>query len=307
VERGFRDSPSNLNNVETYANVPQIILHGAEWYASVGTDRSKGTKVFALTGNVNNIGLVEVPMGISLREIVNELGGGVPRKRPLKAVQTGGPSGGCIPEHLLHLPVDFEHLAEAGSIMGSGGLIVMDRYSCMVDVARYFTKFLLDESCGQCVPCREGLKQMYAVLDRITRGRGQEDDIEVLEELGFFCQRFSLCGLGTSAPNPILSTIRYFREEYEAHIRDKVCLAGVCQNLFHYNIDPDKCTGCRLCALKCPREAITGQKKQPHQIDQELCIKCRVCFQVCKFDAVLVEGGPAPISEKPGTRNHGQI
>ncbi|MBW1712434.1 MAG: 4Fe-4S binding protein, partial [Deltaproteobacteria bacterium] len=294
VEKGFRDSPSNLNNVETFANVPHIILKGGQWFASLGTDRSKGTKVFALTGDVNNIGLVEVPMGISLREIVFDLGGGLPGKKKLKAVQTGGPAGGCIPEKLMDLPVDFEHLSEAGSIMGSGGLIVMDENTCMVDVARYFIEFLVEESCGQCVPCREGLTQMLEILNRITQGQGREGDIELLEELGSVCQRFALCGLGTAAPNPVLSTIRYFRDEYQTHIRDKACLAGVCQNLFHYVIDPEACTGCMVCARKCPAEAVSGQKKEPHFIDQALCIKCGLCFQSCKFGAVTIVGGAAP-------------
>ncbi len=248
VEKGFRDNPSNLNNVETYANVPAIILKGARWFAGLGTEHSKGTKAFSLVGKIKNTGLVEVPMGISLRDIVFDIGGGVPKKKAFKAVQTGGPSGGCIPERFLDLPVDYQKLTEVGSIMGSGGMIVMDQDTCMVDVARYFLDFLKEESCGQCNPCREGIKQMLAVLNNICEGRGKEGDIELLEELGSMVQKFSLCGLGTSAPNPVLTTILYFRREYEAHIRDKKCSAGVCKPLFHYEIDPEACTGCqRLC------------------------------------------------------------
>jgi NADH:ubiquinone oxidoreductase subunit F (NADH-binding)/(2Fe-2S) ferredoxin len=288
VEKGFRDGPSNLNNVETYANVPPIILKGGDWYASMGTANSKGTKVFSLVGKINNTGLVEVPMGINLKDIVFGIGGGVPRKKEFKAVQTGGPSGGCIPARLLDLPVDYQKLAEVGSIMGSGGMIVMDQDTCMVDVARYFLDFLKEESCGQCNPCREGIKQMLEILTSICQGNGKEGDIELLEELGAMIQRFSLCGLGTSAPNPVLTTILYFRNEYEAHIRDKKCPAGVCKALFHYEIDPEKCTGCGSCARKCPQEAITGDKKKPHSLDQSKCIKCGICYDTCKFDALVI-------------------
>ncbi len=288
VEKGFRDQPSNLNNVETYANVPAILLKGAKWYAQMGTEHSKGTKVFSLVGKIKNTGLVEVPMGISLRDIVFKIGDGVPKKKKFKAVQTGGPSGGCIPERFLDLPVDYQKLTEVGSIMGSGGMIVMDQDTCMVDVARYFVDFLKEESCGQCNPCREGLKQMLEILTRICNGSGEENDIVLLEELGVMMQRFSLCGLGTSAPNPVLTTILYFRDEYEKHIRDKKCPAGVCKPLFHYEIDEAECTGCRVCFRKCPQEAVSGEKKKPHTIDQEKCIKCGICYDACKFEAVKI-------------------
>ncbi|MBW2539942.1 MAG: 4Fe-4S binding protein, partial [Deltaproteobacteria bacterium] len=288
VEKGFRDEPSNLNNVETYANVPVILLKGADWYAGMGTENSKGTKVFSLVGKIKNTGLVEVPMGMSLRDIAFTIGGGVPKKKKFKAIQTGGPSGGCIPETYLDLPVDYQKLAEVGSIMGSGGMIVMDQDTCMVDVARYFMDFLKEESCGQCNPCREGIKQVLEILTDICEGRGREGNIELLEELGKMIQRFSLCGLGTSAPNPVLTTILYFREEYEAHIKDKKCPAGVCKALFHYVIDTDACTGCHVCALKCPEEAISGEKKAPHVLDQEKCIKCGICYEACKFDAIVI-------------------
>ena len=290
VEKGFRDSPSNLNNVETYANIPDIIVNGGDWYKSYGTEGSSGTKVFALTGNVHNIGLVEVPMGISLMEIVFGIGGGVPNKRALKGVQTGGPSGGCIPipHKIPDINVGFGTLAQVGSIMGSGGMIVMDEDTCMVEVARYFVNFLVEESCGQCTPCREGLTRMKEILDRITQGFGKEGDIELLDEIGNFTNNFSLCGLGTSAANPVLSTIKYFREEYESHIRDKKCPSGVCKPLFHYEIDAETCTGCGLCKTKCPVKAITGEKKKTHIVDQSLCIKCMECYKNCKFRSVKI-------------------
>ena len=288
VEKGFRQNPTNLNNVETYANVPAILLKGADWYANFGTEHSKGTKVFSLVGKINNTGLVEVPMGISLRDIVFKIGGGVPKKKEFKAVQTGGPSGGCIPERFLDLPVDFDKLSEVGSIMGSGGMIVMDQDTCMVDLARYFVDFLVDESCGQCNPCREGLKQMMEILTRICDGEGKNGDIELLEELGAMMQKFSLCGLGTSAPNPVLTTILYFRDEYEKHINDKKCPAGVCKKLFYYEIDDEACTGCGVCARKCPQDAIAGEKKKPHELDQEKCIKCGICYDACKFNAIAI-------------------
>jgi len=289
VEKGFRDNPSNLNNVETYANVPAIIAKGAEWYAGMGTKGSKGTKVFSLVGKIKNTGLVEVSMGTALRTIIYDIGGGLPRKKKFKAVQTGGPSGGCIPEQFLDLGVDFDELLKVGSMMGSGGMIVMDQDTCMVDIARYFVDFLKEESCGQCNPCREGLKQMLTILNRICEGHGKKGDIELLEELGSFSQKFSLCGLGTSAPNSVLTSILYFRDEYEAHIRDKKCPAGVCKPLFYYEIDQEACTGCTLCAKRCPEQIITGEKKKPHQLDQDKCIKCGICYDACKFEAVAIK------------------
>jgi NADH:ubiquinone oxidoreductase subunit F (NADH-binding)/(2Fe-2S) ferredoxin/ferredoxin len=289
VEKGFRQSPSNLNNVETYANVPVILLKGAKSYAEMGTKHSKGTKVFSLVGKIKNTGLVEVPMGVSLKDIVFDIGGGVPRKKKFKAVQTGGPSGGCIPEQFLDLGVDFDELAKVGSMMGSGGMIVMDQDTCMVDVARYFLDFLQEESCGQCNPCREGIRVMLEILTDICEGNGKAGDIELLEELGAMLQKFSLCGLGTSAPNPVLTTILYFRNEYESHIRNKKCPAGVCKPLFYYEIDEEACNGCTLCAKKCPEEAITGEKKKFHQLDHDKCIKCGICYDACKFDALLIK------------------
>ncbi|MCK5556984.1 MAG: 4Fe-4S binding protein, partial [Candidatus Hydrogenedentes bacterium] len=272
--------------VETWANVPVIIERGSEWFASVGTDASKGTKVFSLVGKVNNTGLVEVPMGMPLREIVYDIGGGIQKNRMFKAVQTGGPSGGCIPESLLDLPVDFDALMKAGTMMGSGGLIVMDERTCMVDIARYFLDFLVDESCGKCTPCREGVDQMHRVLTRICTGGGRSGDIELLEEVAGGVSDSSLCGLGATAPNPVLSTIRHFRSEYEAHIRDKKCPAGVCKALTQYTIDAAACKGCGLCVKQCPVEAITGEKKEPHHLDETQCTKCGVCYEICPFDAV---------------------
>jgi len=286
--RGLWGKPTNLNNVETWANVPLIISRGADWYSQIGTDGSKGTKIFSLVGKINNTGLVEVPMGITLRKIVYDIGGGIPGGKRFKAVQTGGPSGGCIPESQLDLPVDFDRLIEAGSIMGSGGMIVMDEGTCMVDVARYFIKFLTEESCGKCVPCREGLDRMLDVLTDITEGRGKEEDIGLLEDLGSVIKEASLCALGGTAPNPVLSTIRYFRDEYEAHIGEKRCPAGVCKALITFTIDEEKCTGCRVCARECPQGAISGEKKQLHKIDQDECIKCGLCRDSCKFDAITV-------------------
>lgn len=288
VESGFRDRPTNLNNVETWANVPLIIDKGADWYKKIGTEGSKGTKIFSLVGKVNNTGLVEVPMGITLREIIYDIGGGIPGGRKFKAVQTGGPSGGCIPEKHLDLPVDFDRLNEVGSMMGSGGMIVMDERNCMVDVAKYFLNFLKGESCGKCTSCREGTERMHEIVNNITLGKGKESDIELLEELGEVVAETSLCALGGTAPNPLLSTLRYFRDEYEAHIKDKRCPAGVCKELTRYLIDKGQCVGCGRCKVVCPSEAVTGKKKKLHKINQKKCVKCGACFENCKFDAVKV-------------------
>ncbi len=288
VESGLWEQPTNLNNVETWANVPLIINKGADWYTKIGTEASKGTKIFSLVGKVNNTGLVEVPMGVTLREIIFDIGGGIRGGKKFKAVQTGGPSGGCLPESLLDLPVDFDQLTEAGSMMGSGGMIVMDEDTCMVDVAKYFLHFLMEESCGKCTSCREGIKRMHEVLTRITEGRGREGDIELLEELGEVVADASLCALGGTAPNPVLSTVRYFRPEYESHIRDRKCPAGVCKELITYTISEENCTGCHLCFRNCPVDAISGEPKETHVIDHNICIKCGMCHEVCKFDAVLI-------------------
>ncbi|MDI6830903.1 MAG: NADH-ubiquinone oxidoreductase-F iron-sulfur binding region domain-containing protein [Actinomycetota bacterium] len=286
AERGLYNRPTNLNNVETWANVPLIIKEGAEAYASVGTETSKGTKIFSLVGKINNTGLVEVPMGTTLREIIYDIGGGIPGGKAFKAVQTGGPSGGCIPESLLDTPVDFDRLYEAGSMMGSGGMIVMDEDTCMVDIARYFLAFLCDESCGKCVPCREGLKRMLHIIDDICEGRGSMEQLDVLRELAEVVRDTSLCGLGQTAPNPVLSTIRYFEDEYRAHIEEGRCPAGACKALVSYEIDPEACTGCLKCLKSCPVGAISGERKKPHSIDQSRCEKCGVCLEVCKYDAV---------------------
>lgn len=288
TERGLWDRPTCLNNVKTWANIPLIVAAGADWFASVGTEGSKGTNTFCLVGKTRNPGLIEVPMGITLREIIYDIGGGIPGDRAFKAVQTGGPSGGCIPRDLLDLEVDFDRLTEAGSMMGSGAMVIMDDRTCMVDVARYFLEFLKEESCGKCTPCREGIKSMLAILHRITEGHGEMADLDRLATLGRMVQKTSLCGLGKTAPNPVLSTLQYFRDEYEAHIKDKVCPAGVCRALIEYTINPEACTGCGLCMRQCPQEAISGERKEPHVIDQELCIKCGVCHDVCRFDAVGV-------------------
>jgi NADH:ubiquinone oxidoreductase subunit F (NADH-binding) len=286
VEKGLWNRPSNLNNVETWANVPLIINKGADWYTSIGTEGSKGTKIFSLVGKINNTGLVEVPMGITLRDIVFKIGGGVKKGKKFKAVQTGGPSGGCIPESLLDLPVDYDRLTEVGSMMGSGGMIVLDEETCMVDFAKYFVAFLKEESCGKCTPCREGLIQMHHILSRITDGEGEGNDIDRLEYLAEAIKDASLCQLGSAAPNPVLTTLRYFRNEYETHIRDKKCPAGVCVPLIQYTMDEKECTGCGACMKGCPSEAISGEKKQPHRIDSAKCIKCGICKETCKFEAV---------------------
>jgi len=289
VQSGLWDRPTNLNNVETWANVPVIIEKGADWYRSIGTQGSKGTKIFSLVGRINNTGLIEVPMGMSLREIIYDIGGGIPEGKEFKAVQTGGPSGGCIPRSHLDIAVDFDELTNLGSMMGSGGMIVMDESTCMVDVAKYFTNFLRDESCGKCTSCRDGTLRMYQILDDITKGKGKEGDIELLEEIAWVTAEASLCALGQTAPNPVLSTLRYFREEYEAHIRDKKCPAKVCNALLTFTIDADACIACQKCKRMCPVDAIAGEKKVPHVIDQELCIKCGTCREVCPVDAVRVE------------------
>ncbi len=286
AQSGLWGKPTNVNNVETWANVPPIALRGGAWYASLGTARSKGTKVFSLVGKVKNTGLIEVPMGTTMRQIIFDIGGGVLKDRELKAVQTGGPSGGCIPADMMDIPVDYEELARAGSIMGSGGLIVMDDETCMVDVARYFVEFLEDESCGKCTPCREGITRMREILDRIVEGKGKRGDIELLERLAFTIKEASLCGLGATAPNPVLTTLKYFRDEYEAHIYKKRCPAGVCKALIIYRVVAGKCTGCQRCVRACPVGAISGPRSQPHNLDQDKCIKCGACYEVCKFDAI---------------------
>jgi NADH-quinone oxidoreductase subunit F len=286
AQKGLWGKPTVINNVETLANVPYIIRNGAEWFAQYGTGQSKGTKVFALTGKVKNSGLIEVPMGIKLSEIIYDIGGGIEGDRKLKAVQTGGPSGGCIPYHMIDIPVDYESLAKAGSIVGSGGMVVLDETNCMVNIAKYFLEFTQAESCGKCIPCRIGTKRLLEILERITDGRGRPGDIELLETLSVDVKAASLCGLGQTAPNPVLSTIKYFRDEYEAHIHDKKCPAGVCKNLVSYEILNEFCKGCTMCARVCPAGAITGEKKQPHKIIQEICIKCGACFETCKFSAI---------------------
>jgi NADH-quinone oxidoreductase subunit F len=288
AQSGLWGKPTNINNVKTWATVPYIINKGAAWYSQMGTETSKGTTIFSLVGKINNTGLVEVPMGISLRDLIEKVGGGSPSDKKLKAVQTGGPSGGCIPESLWDVPVDYKSLGKLGSIMGSGGMIVMDESTCMVDIARYFLNFSRFESCGKCTACREGVTRMYEILDYITRGYGQEGDIDQLEELCKSIKAGSLCGLGQTAPNPVLTTIKYFREEYEAHIRDKTCPAGVCKELITFYILPDKCTGCSLCARYCGDQAITGEKGGLYVIDSDKCQRCGVCREVCNFDAVVV-------------------
>ncbi len=288
---GLWGKPTNINNVETWANVPIIIAKGADEFRKIGTKTSTGTKIFSLVGKVRNTGLVEVPMGITLEEVVFDIGGGTPNGKKVKAVQTGGPSGGCIPRRLFSLPVDYESLSQAGSIMGSGGMIVMDEDTCMVDVAKYFTNFLQDESCGKCSTCREGTQRMYSILNDITEGRGKEEDLSLLEELGDVVKDASMCGLGQTASNPLLTTLRYFKNEYLAHIKEKRCPAGVCKALIRFEIVAEKCTGCTLCRKNCPAEAITGEPKKIHSIIEEKCIKCGICYDVCKFDAVEKKSG----------------
>ena len=284
--KGLFGKPTTENNVETFANIPQIILKGAEWFASMGTEKSKGTKVFALGGKIHNTGLVEIPMGTTLREIIEDIGGGVPNGKKFKAAQTGGPSGGCIPASLIDTEIDYDNLTAIGCMMGSGGLIVMDEDNCMVDIAKFFLDFTVDESCGKCAPCRIGTKRMMEILEKITSGNGTLEDIDKLEELAYYIKENSLCGLGQTAPNPVLATLKFFRDEYIAHVVDKKCPAGVCKKLLNYTIDPEKCRGCTLCARKCPASAITGSVKTPHTIDTTKCIKCGACMESCKFGAI---------------------
>jgi NADH-quinone oxidoreductase subunit F len=287
--KGLWKKPTNINNVETWANIPIIIDNGADWFSKIGTNGSKGTKIFSLVGKINNTGLVEVPMGITLREVIFDIGGGIPGGKEFKAVQTGGPSGGCIPKEKLDLPIDYESLTQAGSIMGSGGMIIMDENTCMVDVAKYFLNFLRDESCGKCLSCREGTQRMWEIVKDISEGNGKEGDIELLEKLAQATKDASLCGLGQTAANPVLSTLRYFRDEYLAHVQDKRCPAGVCKELIRYLIIAEKCTGCLACLKVCPQEAISGELKKVHVLDQDKCIKCGACFEACNFNAIKIE------------------
>lgn len=289
AESGLFKKPTVLNNVETYANIPQIILNGADWFASMGTEKSKGTKVFALGGKIHNTGLVEVPMGTTLREVIYEIGGGIPNGKEFKAAQTGGPSGGCIPAEHLDIPIDYDNLIAIGSMMGSGGLIVMDEDNCMVDIAKFFLQFTVDESCGKCTPCRIGTKRLYEMLEKITSGNATMEDLDKMEKLCYYIKNNSLCGLGQTAPNPVLSTLRYFKNEYIAHVQDKKCPAGVCQDLLTYKIIDLKCKGCTACARGCPVGAISGTVKQPHTIDTAKCIKCGACMAKCKFGAIIKE------------------
>ena len=284
--KGLFEKPTILNNVETYANIAQIINKGADWFASIGTEKSHGTKVFALGGKINNTGLVEIPMGTTLREIIEEIGGGIPHGKKFKAAQTGGPSGGCIPASLMDTPIDYDSLIAIGSMMGSGGLIVMDEDNCMVDIAKFFLEFTVDESCGKCAPCRIGTKRLLEMLTKVTDGKATLEDLDKIEELCYSIKNAALCGLGQTAPNPVLSTLRYFRDEYEAHVVEKRCPAGVCKALAKYVIDPVKCRGCSLCSRKCPVGAITGEIKSPFVINQDKCIKCGACQSTCKFDAI---------------------
>ncbi|MDX9715202.1 MAG: NADH-quinone oxidoreductase subunit NuoF [Dissulfurispiraceae bacterium] len=300
AQKGLWGKPSVLNNVETYANIPMIILKGADWFRTMGTEKSAGTKVFALSGAINNIGLIEVPMGIPLRQIIYDIGGGIPRGRKFKAVQLGGPSGGCMPESLLDTPVTYEDIVQTGAIVGSGGMVVMDNFNCMVNVAKFFLEFTADESCGKCTPCRIGTTVMLDLLTKITEGKGREGDIELLQNLSQDITESSLCGLGQTAPNPVLTTIRYFRDEYESHINEKWCKTGVCKDLCTFYIDKEKCIGCGACARACPKKAVSGEKKKPHEIDQNMCIQCRVCYETCKFDSVKI--GPRSMREELGKK-----
>jgi len=286
---GLFGKPTVVNNVETLANIPQIIQNGSEWFASRGTESTKGTKIFSLVGRIKNNGLVEIPMGISLREMVFDIGGGIPGGRKFKAVQSGGPSGGLIPEKFLDTPVDYEHLDALGAIMGSGGMIITDDKTCMVDLTKYFFGFLKEESCGKCAPCREGIKQGYEILERICEGNGKQVDMETLEDLAYAVRDFSLCALGGTAPNPLITTLKYFPDEYLAHIKEKRCPAGVCKDLITYHIDPEKCNGCHVCAKRCPQTAISGEAKKVHSVEVDRCVKCGACFEACKFDAVVAE------------------
>ena len=287
ANKGLFQKPTIINNVETLANIPQIIMKGADWFASMGTEDSKGTKVFALGGAINNTGLVEIPLGTTLRHIIYDIGGGIPKGRKFKAVQTGGPSGGCIPAQFLDTPIDYANLTRIGAMMGSGGMIVTDDSTCMVDFARFFLDFTVDESCGKCTPCRIGTRRLLELLQKITDGRGEPEDLEKLEELCYYIKANALCALGQTAPNPVLSTLKYFRDEYEAHVFEKRCPAGVCKNLMHYEIQPDVCRGCTACARKCPVGAISGTVKQPHTIDVNKCIKCGACIETCRFGAIV--------------------
>ena len=289
AQAGLWGIPTNINNVETWSNIPMIINWCSKWFSEIGTETSRGTKVFSLAGNINNAGLVEVPMGITFREMVYDIGGGIPENKQLKAIQTGGPSGGFIPQHLLDIPIDYERVKEAGAIMGSGGMVVMDENTCNVDITKYFIEFTADESCGKCTTCREGSSALLEILEKICKGEGKEEDMDLLVELSNAIKDASMCGLGQTLPNSVLTTLRYFKEEYEAHIRENKCPARVCKELIEYYIDEGKCTGCTLCVRNCPQAVISGNKKQPHKIDPDNCIKCGICFEVCKFEAVVVK------------------